>query len=599
MSNIYDLLAQIENAVYGKDVRDAIHDSIEQCYKDATGNPDSLADIFEKLFNGSIAGIGDIVEGVNDYADTVNVDLNTSRVINAIHLKPGTWIILSNALFIPNEEETKDGFHCFVNIMRTDGDYVRILDESRSVIFVKSGARVSASGCVIVNIDSADSTLIEDSDPDINGTKLFTLCMIQEGSLTGSAKSSFTAIKIKSDSDGDETSLAEQVAQNTAELIDIRTGDDGVTYADAGTAVRTQFADVKQDLNDLQEEIEGGGSGFTDDQKEALLACFRHVGFLGAEGENCYNALVDALYNTTWQITNMLSHCTTSNAKQSVTKGGSYSAIITPSDGYKLDGATVSITMGGIDITSTAYNNGTISIASVTGALIITITAVEVEVESISAEYTQSGTVYTTDSLEALKDDLVVTATYEDQTSAVVTDYTLSGTLTEGTSTITVGFGGKTDTFTVTVTAPAFYPYVIDPSTEPGVGAGAVGAKAYPYNTNTNSNRLHFSGENWLGYPVELGKSYTIDAVLAEGVSKTYQIGVFTINETGKAIIEEQGTLASSNLSDSGWKNLPYTFTASQVSSVDPALIWINSHWTDNSAVSRTDIVSITITENE
>ena len=194
-----------------------------------------------------------------------------------------------------------------------------------------------------------------------------------------------------------------------------------------------------------------------------------------------------------------------------------------------------------------------------------------------------------------------MTATYTDSSTATVpaADYTLSGTLTVGTSTITVGFGGKTDTFNVTVTAPAFYPHVIDPSTEPGVGAGGVGAKAYPYNTNTNSNRLHFGGENWLGYPVELGKSYTISAVFAEGVSKTYQIGVFTINETGKAIIEEQGTLASANLSDSGWKDLPYTFTASKVSSVDPALIWINSHWTDNSAVSRTDIISITITENE
>lgn len=32
------------------------------------------------------------------------------------------------------------------------------------------------------------------------------------------------------------------------ELIDLRYGDDGVTYVDAGTAVRTQFANVKADL---------------------------------------------------------------------------------------------------------------------------------------------------------------------------------------------------------------------------------------------------------------------------------------------------------------------------------------------------------------
>ena len=72
---------------------------------------------------------------------------------------------------------------------------------------------------------------------------------------------------------------------------------------------------------------------------------------------------------------------------------------------------------------------------------------------SISAVYTQSGTVYDTDSLDSLKADLVVTAHYDDSTTETVTAYTLSGTLTVGTSTITVAYGGKTTTFDVTVTA--------------------------------------------------------------------------------------------------------------------------------------------------
>lgn len=73
----------------------------------------------------------------------------------------------------------------------------------------------------------------------------------------------------------------------------------------------------------------------------------------------------------------------------------------------------------------------------------------------ITAVYTQSGTVYDTDSLDSLKTDLVVTATYSDSSSETVAsaDYTLSGTLTVGTSTITVSYGGKTTTFTVTVTS--------------------------------------------------------------------------------------------------------------------------------------------------
>lgn len=76
-----------------------------------------------------------------------------------------------------------------------------------------------------------------------------------------------------------------------------------------------------------------------------------------------------------------------------------------------------------------------------------------VTLTSISAVFTQgSAVIYTTDTLDYLKQYLVVTANYEDSTTETITNYVLSGTLTEGTSTITVTYGGKTDTFTVVVT---------------------------------------------------------------------------------------------------------------------------------------------------
>ena len=43
MSRISQLLAQILSAVYGKDVRQSIHDAIEQCYTDVS-NAKTLAD---------------------------------------------------------------------------------------------------------------------------------------------------------------------------------------------------------------------------------------------------------------------------------------------------------------------------------------------------------------------------------------------------------------------------------------------------------------------------------------------------------------------------------------------------------------------------
>lgn len=77
-----------------------------------------------------------------------------------------------------------------------------------------------------------------------------------------------------------------------------------------------------------------------------------------------------------------------------------------------------------------------------------------VNLVSISAVFNQGGNViYDIDSLDSLKQYLTVTATYDDETTAVVTTYTLSGELTGGTSVITVAYDGKTTTFNVTVTA--------------------------------------------------------------------------------------------------------------------------------------------------
>lgn len=82
---------------------------------------------------------------------------------------------------------------------------------------------------------------------------------------------------------------------------------------------------------------------------------------------------------------------------------------------------------------------------------------------SISAVFTQGeNVVYNTDNLNSLKQYLVVTAIYEDSHTDTVTDYALSGTLTEGTSTITVSYMGKTTTFNVTVTAAPWLYRLLD-----------------------------------------------------------------------------------------------------------------------------------------
>ena len=76
---------------------------------------------------------------------------------------------------------------------------------------------------------------------------------------------------------------------------------------------------------------------------------------------------------TNYTITNNLTNVTNSNSLSSINEGDTYIATITPNEGYNLD--TVTVTMGGNDITNTVYSDGSITISNVTGNIIITATA--------------------------------------------------------------------------------------------------------------------------------------------------------------------------------------------------------------------------------
>ena len=76
-----------------------------------------------------------------------------------------------------------------------------------------------------------------------------------------------------------------------------------------------------------------------------------------------------------YTVTNNLTNVTNSNAAVSVTEGAGYAATLTAAEGYTLDGGTVTVTMGGVDITGTVYLDGDISIVTVSGDIVITATA--------------------------------------------------------------------------------------------------------------------------------------------------------------------------------------------------------------------------------
>ena len=87
---------------------------------------------------------------------------------------------------------------------------------------------------------------------------------------------------------------------------------------------------------------------------------------------NIGNLVLDT--NVYYTVTNTLAQCTTNNSTTKAVQGEPYSATITAVSGYELKSVTV--TMGGSPV---SVSGGTISIASVTGNIVITAVAEEVK----------------------------------------------------------------------------------------------------------------------------------------------------------------------------------------------------------------------------
>lgn len=72
-------------------------------------------------------------------------------------------------------------------------------------------------------------------------------------------------------------------------------------------------------------------------------------------------------YTVSTDLTNI-----TSDAPSSVVDGSALIVTLTPKTEHIIDNSSVVVTMGGVDITSTAYSNGVVTIAEVTGNVSIT-----------------------------------------------------------------------------------------------------------------------------------------------------------------------------------------------------------------------------------
>ena len=191
---------------------------------------------------------------------------------------------------------------------------------------------------------------------------------------------------------------------------------------------------------------------------------------------------------------------------------------------------------------------------------------------SISAVYTQSGTVYATDTLDSLKSDLVVTATYSDSSTETIpsTDYTLSGTLAEGTSTITVTYEGLTTTFNVTVIAVKYsYVYTDGDLDKLNASIGWDTTHGWfigTYGNTVNTRRCFVIGEG------ERSFRYTTNNTSYDETSNYYPIPVpadatkVTVSITPNTMYHGESFCVLNNneynrLLDPGWKVGSFTHT--------------------------------------
>lgn len=79
--------------------------------------------------------------------------------------------------------------------------------------------------------------------------------------------------------------------------------------------------------------------------------------------------------SVTYNITRNLTNCASSNTANTIAEGASYTTTLSPTGTYKKLGA-ITVTMGGTDISASAVSGSTVSIASVTGDIVIACAAV-------------------------------------------------------------------------------------------------------------------------------------------------------------------------------------------------------------------------------
>lgn len=215
---IEELLNNVLHKIYGKEVRQSFVDAIRQCYKDATGHPESVAGVIEENKN--------MQKQLDSNINTINgrIDTILTGTVNT------TKLVTVHSATIRNNSASDLTF----KISSKDNETLKsIKDKSPTVINANVIAK-ALDGVAINGKGIPSSYNVESTNDEY-------VITVYSGSSSVVGQYVFMAVV---------TIAYEDIATDisSAELKDVRAGADGTVYKSAGEAVRGQIGELKESL---------------------------------------------------------------------------------------------------------------------------------------------------------------------------------------------------------------------------------------------------------------------------------------------------------------------------------------------------------------
>lgn len=289
MTLINDLLKKIKEAIYGEEVRNSIHDAIEQCYKDATGHPESVA--------ATVKEIGEVSANLSKETTDRKAEVSTERKRIDNLIATGTaqtqeigkkiiqdssisssGIVLkgltNNNYYYKLFEESGSIDSEFCTITNQQGKYTAKLLKP-GLYYMNFKVHVEMSGGfseeVIAPLKLFKSNTLDWSTFDVLDAETVEISKTENTSINKKihflfrvAEPSYIRIYIDIDTSHTKTITFRidgcdiialdwkgKQSANLSELHDLRIGADGVVHNTAGEAVRKQIGNLTEDLDDL------------------------------------------------------------------------------------------------------------------------------------------------------------------------------------------------------------------------------------------------------------------------------------------------------------------------------------------------------------